>query len=399
VLADRPRSFATLALTGVMLTLSVALATDGRAASARPIRVTSTLPPWVAPGGLLVVRGFAERRESVKLRAGDRVIARARSGNRGRYVLRGRLRELGRQRLDVVADGIRQRVGRILVRPIRLSAVGDVTFGEGVGVMIRRRGPRYPWLDVAPVLRRADVAIANLETAVSKRGAPVPGKQFTFRGPPRALRATAEFAGIDVISLANNHSLDYGRVAFADTLRYARRFGLATMGGGRNLARARRPAVRRLGGLRVAFLGFSDVRPPGFDAGPERSGATPAFPRLVASDVRRAKRRHGLVVAYFHWGIERDGTPSARQRQLAGIAFRNGAKVVLGAHPHVLQPRERKGAKNRKLIAWSLGNFVFTGTSEWTRTTGILHLQLGRRGVLGTRFRRAHIVNSQPQLR
>jgi poly-gamma-glutamate capsule biosynthesis protein CapA/YwtB (metallophosphatase superfamily) len=394
VLSDR-LVVASLTATG----LALSLAAGAGSATAKPIRVTSTLPSWVAPGGRFVVGGLADPRELVTLKAGTRVISRARSGSRGRYALEVRLRALGARTLLVVADGVAQRVGRIRVRPLRLAAVGDVTFGGTVGDMIRRYGPRYPWLRVARVLRRADVAVANLETAVSNRGAPVPGKQYTFRGPPRALRAMAKFAGVDVASLANNHSLDYGRVAFADTRRHARRFGLATIGGGRNLARARRTAVLDLGGLRVAFLGFSDVRPPGFDAGPSRSGTTPAFPDLIAADVRRARKRFDLVVVYFHWGVERVFTPNARQRWLAGIALRSGAKVVLGAHPHVLQPRERRGARRRKLVAWSLGNFVFTGSSEVTRQTGILQVKLGRRGVIGTSFRRAHIVNSQPQLR
>jgi poly-gamma-glutamate capsule biosynthesis protein CapA/YwtB (metallophosphatase superfamily) len=379
--------------------LALSLGAGAGSATTKPIRVTSTLPSWVAPGGRFVVRGLADPHELVTLKAGTWVISRARSGSRGRYVLEVRLRALGARTLSVVADGVAQKVGRIRVRPLRLAAVGDVTFGGTVGDMIRRYGPRYPWLRVARVLRRADVAVANLETAVSNRGAPIPGKQYTFRGPPRALRAMAKFAGVDVASLANNHSLDYGRVAFADTRRHARRLGLATIGGGRNLARARRPAVLELGGLRVAFLGFSDVRPPGFDAGPSRSGTTPAFPDLIAADVRRARTRFDVVVVYFHWGAERVFTPNARQRWLAGIALRSGAKVVLGAHPHVLQPRERRGARRRKLVAWSLGNFVFTGSSEVTRQTGILQVKLGRRGVIRTSFRRAHIVNSQPQLR
>jgi poly-gamma-glutamate capsule biosynthesis protein CapA/YwtB (metallophosphatase superfamily) len=379
--------------------LAAWLLADARSAAAEPIRVTSTLPAWIAPGARIVVRGLADPREAVTLRADGWVLARTRSAAGGRYVLRGRLRGLGPRTLSVVAGGVSQRVGRVLVRPLRLAAVGDVTFGGTVGDMIRAYGSRYPWLRVARVLRRADVAVANLETAVSNRGTPIPGKQYTFRGPPRALRAMAKFAGVDVASLANNHSLDYGRVAFADTRRHARRFGLATIGGGRNLARARRPAVLHLGGLRVAFLGFSDVRPPGFDAGPTRSGTTPAFPDLISTDVRRARKRFDLVVVYFHWGIERVFSPNARQRRLAGIALRNGAKVVLGAHPHVLQPRERRGAHRRKLVAWSLGNFVFTGSSEATRQTGILQVRLGRRGVIGTSLRRAQIVNSQPRLR
>lgn len=386
------------ACAGLAVTLWATLAGDAQseAGSAKPIRVTSTLPEWIAPGGLLIVRGWAGSNEVVTLRTGQHILARTRAGARGGYGLRARPAGTGWKRLRFVAGGVSAPLGSVLVRSLRLAAVGDVTFGEGVGVQIAARGPRYPWLSVASVLRRADVAVANLETVVSTRGTPVPNKEFRFRGPPQALRATARFAGVDVVSVANNHSLDYGRTAFLDTLRNAHRFGLETIGGGRNVDRARRPVLVRLGGIRIALLGFSDVRPLGFDAGPGTPGATPAFSNLIAHDVRRAKATNDVVVVYFHWGMERKATPTSRQRSFARTAFDAGATVVLGAHPHVLQPRERKG---RRFVAWSLGNFVFTGTSTITRRTGILKLGLGRRGVLDTGFRRAEIVSSQPRLR
>ncbi|MGH3113569.1 MAG: CapA family protein, partial [Gaiellaceae bacterium] len=260
---------------------------------------------------------------------------------------------------------------------------------------IARHGPRWPWRSVAPALRAADLALANLEGAVSTRGTPAPGKLYTFRGPPSALRAAASFAGLDLVSLANNHSLDYGRTAFLDTIANARRFGLRTVGGGSSLTTARRPAIVKRGGLRVAFLGFSDVRPLGFDAGAGRPGTVPAFPEIVRADVRAATRRADVVVAYFHWGVERTTVPTWRQRDLGQTALDAGATVVLGAHPHVLQPVERRG---RRLIAWSLGNFVFAAHSPNTTRTGILRIRLGARGVVGTSFRRARIAWVQPRL-
>ena len=189
---------------------------------------------------------------------------------------------------------------------------------------INRSGARYPWLSVAPVLRRAGVATANVETAVSTRGASVP-KEYTF-------------------------------------------------------------------------LGYLDVRPAGFDATATRSGAAPAFPELIRPDVRAAKRRADLVVVWFHWGIERTFSPTARQRSLARTSFEAGADVVLGAHPHVLQPIRRTRAN---LVAWSLGNFVFGANSRRTSRTGILRMKLTRAGVVDHSFRRARIggeLRVQPRL-
>jgi poly-gamma-glutamate synthesis protein (capsule biosynthesis protein) len=354
---------------------------------------SSSLPRWLAPGGRLVVRGTAIPGKLVKLTLGDRTW-RTKVRRGGSFRLEGRApREQGHYDALVTVEGNSiEIVARrsIRVRPLRLAAVGDVNLGDRVGTAIATYGARYPWLSVATTLRRADLAIANLECAVSTRGSPVPGKEYTFRGKPSSLRAMAGYAGVDVVSVANNHSLDYGRVAFADTLSHARRFGMRPIGGGSDLAAARRARVVERGGLRVAFLGYSDVRPLGFDAGPTWSGTAPAFPEFIAADVAAA-RRHGAdaIVVYFHWGVERTASPTSRQRALAAVALDAGATAVLGAHPHVLQPRETPSPG--RVVAWSLGNFVFGANSAATASTGILRIALGRAGVLGYTFRRADI--------
>lgn len=359
------------------------------------VKVTTALPAWAAPGARLHIGGWTAAGVTVKLWIGTRVRF-ATSGPRGGFGFRVRAPAAGgRYPVSVVAAGTRMEVGTLRVRPLLLAAVGDVTFGDGVRTAIANHGTRYPWLSVAPVLRSADLSVANLEGAVSTRGAPWPGKLYTFRGPPAALRTAGSYAGLDAVSVANNHSLDYGRVAFLDTLRHARRFGIAPFGGGSDLTAARRPAILVAGNLRVALLGFSDVRPLGFDAGAARPGTTPAFPDIVAADVRTARRRADVVIAYFHWGVERSFLPSARQRALAQTALDAGAQVVIGAHPHVLQPFARKG---NRLIAWSLGNFVFAAYSPGTARTGILRIRLGARGVLGWNLRRARIAGVQPRL-
>jgi poly-gamma-glutamate capsule biosynthesis protein CapA/YwtB (metallophosphatase superfamily) len=350
--------------------------------------VTSNVPAWRAPGAPLSLRGTTVPGATVELSldAGRRATVVANPS--GDFVFRVRAPSArGRYAVAVASDGERTQAGALRVRPVRLAAGGDVTLGDGVATAIRSHGRRWPWRSVAPVLRAADVAVVNLETCVSARGRPWPGKEFTFRGRPRWLRAAAGFAGIDVGSVANNHSLDYGRVAFADALAYAKRYGIRTIGGGASLAEARRPALLRRGGLRLAFLGFSDVR--------RRSGATPAFKRYVRADVRAAARAADTVVVYFHWGIELDRTPSVRQKLLARVALRAGATVVLGAHPHVLQPRDRRGSR---FVAWSLGNFVFAWNSAGTKRTGILRLGLGRNGVVSSRFLKARINWVQPRL-
>jgi poly-gamma-glutamate capsule biosynthesis protein CapA/YwtB (metallophosphatase superfamily) len=380
----------------LIIATGIALALTSPAGAQTAPTVSSTLPAWRAPGAPLSVRGTAGPGATVELWIGATRRAEQVAQPNGRFAFRVRVPATPRRyAVAVVSEGERTGAGSLRVRPVRLAAGGDVTLGDGVATAIRQYGPRWPWRSVAPVLRAADIAVVNLETCVSTRGRPWPGKEFTFRGTPRSLRTAAGFAGVDVGSLANNHSLDYGRVAFADTLAYARRYGIHSVGGGASLRKARKPAILGRGGLRIAFLGFSDVRPPGFDAGPGRSGATPAFPKYIRADVRKANGRADVVVVYFHWGIELDRSPTARQQFLARVALRAGASVVLGAHPHVLQPRERRG---NRFVAWSLGNFVFDWNSPGTDRTGILRLGLGRAGVVSSRFLRARINWVQPRL-
>src|SRR5215218_1929978 len=173
--------------------------------------VTSTLPAWRAPGAPLSVRGTATPGATVELWIGSAKRAERVAQPTGSFAFRVRVPGTpGRYRVGVVSEGERTDAGTLRVRPVRLAAGGDVTLGDGVATAIRQHGARWPWRSVAPVLRAADIAVVNLETCVSTRGSPWPGKEFTFRGTPRALRATARFAGVDVGSLANNHSLDYG---------------------------------------------------------------------------------------------------------------------------------------------------------------------------------------------
>jgi poly-gamma-glutamate synthesis protein (capsule biosynthesis protein) len=380
-----------------------------------PRAVSRTLvlkaPPAVAAGIAIPLRGRGAKpglRVALERRGRRgrwRLVAAPRADRRGRF--RARFRPRGTRRRLVV---LRARAGkrrrpaevspsrRVRVRHVVLAAVGDINLGNGVRYLMRSRGRRYPWRNVAPVLRGADIAFGNLECAISHRGRPVP-KLYNFRGGPAALRVAGRLAGLDVLNLANNHSGDFGRRAFLDTIRFVRRFGMRPVGAGRSLRRARRPTVVRRLGLRIAFVGFSTLFPASFWAGPDRPGVPFASPANVRAGVRAARRRADLVIATFHWGIERSPFPDGIQRRLARAALHAGATAVIGAHPHVLQPIRHRGARGRRLVAYSLGNFVFIAASPATRSTGILQLSLSARGIERTRLRRATIVAGRPVLR
>jgi poly-gamma-glutamate capsule biosynthesis protein CapA/YwtB (metallophosphatase superfamily) len=340
-----------------------------------------------APAGAVV--RFEQRRDGEWRRVG-----RDRAGRTGRADISFKLRRRGPHRVRAVARGRTSRPVRIRSRYLTLAAVGDINLGNGPGAYMRRYGYRYPWRRVAPTLRAADIAFGNLECAVSRRGSPVP-KQFNFRGSPAALRRVASFAGFDALNVANNHSGDYGRRAFLDTLRFTRTFAMTPVGGGVNRARALRARVLTRHGLRVAFVGFSDRLPLSFYATSSRPGIAFASLPAIRRAVRRARRRADVVVATFHWGDELSHTPNARQRLFARTALHAGAHAVIGAHPHVLQPRRRLGSR---IVASSLGHFVFSTGGGATSETGILRLRLSGRGVEHMRLLRGRIVAAQPRL-
>jgi poly-gamma-glutamate synthesis protein (capsule biosynthesis protein) len=378
-----------------VLVLALAGAAPAGSAAA-PLESDAKLPVWLAPGAQFAVEGTAEPGASVSLLDGREAIGSATTADDGSFALRVKLETVGRHRLALSSDEQVVQLGAVLVRPVRIAAVGDVTFGGRVGEAIAARGAAHPWQAAGRMLRSADITTANLETAVSTRGTPVADKEFHFRGRPAALAAARRVAGLDVVSVANNHTLDFGRVAFLDTIRFARRHGISTVGGGADLTAARRMAVFERGGVRVAFLGYSDVRPEGFTAARRTAGTAPAVFASIQADVRAARRRADLVVVWFHWGEELAWTAGSRQGAFASAALNAGAQLVLGAHSHVLQPVVRPA--RRLLVAWSLGNFVFSPNSAGTDRTGILLVDVGVDGVRAHRLRPARIVGVQPRL-
>jgi hypothetical protein len=356
----------------------------------------------VAPGGWLTLTGShaPEGRDLVlESRSGDgpwHAFAHASADDDGHFAVKGRvLQRPGRieVRGRVPGGGTTKPVA-VTVRPLRLAAVGDINLGDQPGDAIAANGPSYPWQGAGKALRHADITFGNLECAVSTRGEPFP-KQYNFRATPAAFGVLRRNSGLDVLNLANNHVGDYGPDATIDTVRGVERLGMKAVGAGPDLERALAPQVVQRLGLKVAFVGFSEIAPIEFAAAPGHPGTAWARPDQIAQAVQVARRKADVVVATFHWGIERQTLETARQRELADVAVRAGAQVVIGAHPHTLQPVRRQGGA---IVAYSLGNFVFGAQSPETTTTGILELGLTAEGVAKGSWRAARIAGSRPLL-
>jgi len=290
---------------------------------------------------------------------------------------------------------------------VTLAAVGDIMLARGVDTAMKKHGLLYPFARVAERLRAADYAFANLESPLGVAGRPIPGKGIWFRARPEAV-AGLVYAGIDGVTVANNHILDYDEENFLETLAILRQSRIGVAGGGEDLAAARRPLLADVRGIRVAFLGYSQFAdlywdrryPRSFAATERRPGVAPAREEMVAEDVYRARRQADVVIVAYHWGDEYVNHPNEAQRRLARHTVEFGADVVLGSHPHAIQGIEwATGPGGRRaLIAYSLGNFVMDQQRPVTRESMILKLILSRRGILGYEVVPVRIEAGQPRI-
>ena len=282
-------------------------------------------------------------------------------------------------------------------RPVTLAFGGDVNF-EGIVRSRLDADPSLPFASIAPVLRRADLAMVNLETTVSYRGSPTLGKEYTFRAPPTAF-AALKSGGVDVATVANNHGVDYGIVSLLDTLRYAKSYHFPLVGGGLNAAQAYAPYRVTIKGQRISILAASQVIDSNlislWTAGPDKPGIASAFEvgRLTAA-VRAARKTSDTVVVYLHYGEERHGCPDSMQESIARTLIAAGADIVVGSHAHQQQGAGRLG---QAFVDYGLGNFVwYSAGSSASTTTGVLEVTVTGRRIDRYSWIPATIVNGSP---
>jgi hypothetical protein len=262
------------------------------------------------------------------------------------------------------------------VRPVTLVIGGDVTVGHhyeeyfdqqvSVG-RTREEMFAYGFKEVKAVADSGDLFLVNLECPFTDSADKLP-KNFNFRARPELVN-TLLAGGVDVVSLANNHMMDYGPQGLVDTLMTLEQAKIPHFGAGRTLAEARRPALLTVGGIRFAFLGYfflgdRNIEPPQVYATETTPGVAgnhsdvDAMEKMLREDILAAKAQADVVLPFFHWGVESTYTPLPYQLRLAHAAIEAGAAGVLGSHPHVLQGMElHQGAP----AIYSLGNFVFGG--------------------------------------
>jgi len=246
---------------------------------------------------------------------------------------------------------------------------------------------------MAPILQRADVTVANLETTIGNTGAKVP-KKFNFQSNVSLLRAV-KTAGVDIVSVANNHSYDFGAAGFQSTILNLLATGLTPVGGGADAAHAYAPAIVDVRGTKVAIVGIAVIGPP--DAGratATRAGTTNGRDvNATLAAIRAARAQAPIVVAFMHWGVELASCPTAEDRSLAQKLLDAGATAVIGSHPHVLQGQS--SPTPGKLIAYSMGNFVFYAKRDAARRTGVLTVSFSPDGTVTGQAFDPGLIDSQ----
>ncbi|WP_088318397.1 CapA family protein [Kineosporia sp. R_H_3] len=269
-------------------------------------------------------------------------------------------------------------------RRTTLAFAGDVHFANQVADVLD--DPRTGLAELRPYLAPADLAMVNLETAITTRGREMP-KQFHFRAPATAFDALAA-AGVDVVTLANNHAVDYGEVGLRDTLAAREKAPIPAVGLGRDAADAYAPAILDVDGAKVAVLGATQVPDWTLATWPARSDragvAAASDPARLAAAVRAARKKADVVVVYLHWGTDYTTCPNALQKRTARALADAGADVVVGAHAHRVQGA---GWLGDTYVSYGLGNFVWwRRNSVADATTGVLTLGVEGRRVVSARW-------------
>jgi poly-gamma-glutamate synthesis protein (capsule biosynthesis protein) len=278
---------------------------------------------------------------------------------------------------------------------VSIAAGGDTTLGYNLeahfdqqlaaGMSKERLWPLY-FAGLRSLMEAADLAVVNLECPFTARGQKLP-KNFNFRARPELVRILTE-GSVDVVSLANNHTADFGRDGVRDTMDTLDRAGIARFGAGMHLKEARRPVVVERNGLKLGFVGWyyqadpDMIEPEAVYATPSRAGVAGCYKdldcmrQMIIEDLEQLVPRVDAVIPFFHWGKEGSYEVRDYQVQLAHLCVDHGARAVLGAHPHRLQGVEvYRGAP----IFYSLGNFVYGGIKEPRDTlTAVARLRISR---------------------
>jgi len=284
----------------------------------------------------------------------------------------------------------------VVIGMVTLTAVGDVMLGSGVEALIKQCGAEYPFQHVATILKNSDITFANLEspltnehnkavwdyTKILDKPIEIDGKVFSSvycKATPDAVKGLT-YAGFDIVSIANNHIMDYGATGLFDTIKALSECNIKFVGAGKNINDARKPVILHVKDVKVGFLAYSDV----YIASKKRPGVAPI--KYIENDVEKLKDDVDIIIISIHSGMDIVDYPLPNEIQMMHSIIDSGADLILRHHPHVVQGIEhyKKG-----VIVYSLGNFVFDYTIDplWkdltkARESMIFRCELSKDGIV-----------------
>lgn len=271
---------------------------------------------------------------------------------------------------------------------VTITFAGDILFDENYAIMSRVVGNGDISNGFSPELieemKSADIMMLNNEFPYSDGGAPLEEKKFTFRARPATVSYLNDL-GVDIVSLANNHAYDYGESAFLDTMEVLESAGVAYVGAGRNLQEARRPVYYIINNMKIAIVSATQIER--LDH-PDTKGATDVSAGVfrcwngdnLLETVREADQNSDFVIVYLHWGTENVSEIDWAQEKQAPEVAAAGADLIIGSHPHCLQPI---GSVQGVPVVYSLGNFWFNSK---TVDTGMIKATLDENGLISCQF-------------
>lgn len=280
------------------------------------------------------------------------------------------------------------------VRRVRVMAVGDIMLDAVAQPIMEQFGYDHAFAQTRRLFEAADVVFGNLEGPLTDRGTPQQDKTFVFRSPPEPVAAALKRAGFKVVSLANNHTMDYGAEGLQQTAAVLDLQGILHAGAGLDGAQARTPAIIEVEGTRIAFLAYSLTYPENFWAKAQHPGTAFGHEAHVREDVQSARRVADIVLVSFHWGRESQTELRDYQILLGHAAIDSGAAAVIGHHPHILQAVEQY---KQGVILYSLGNFAFGSRSRKSLVSAIAELEFEGAALQRVRMLPLNVDNIEVQ--
>jgi poly-gamma-glutamate capsule biosynthesis protein CapA/YwtB (metallophosphatase superfamily) len=281
--------------------------------------------------------------------------------------------------------------------PVTLAFAGDASFEGLIGSL--QSDPEGLLSAIAPTLGAADITVVNLEAALGIAGGEPEAKTFAFRVPAESL-VSLKSAGVDAVTMANNHGMDYGPEGLAESLRIRDDTGFPVLGIGTNQDEALAPWITEVRGQRIGVIAANDI----FDsnlvaswtASPDQAGlasAEEAHQDRLVEEIRSTRPKVDTLVVYLHYGSEKETCPNGRQQELAELLTGAGADIVVGSHAHRLQGM---GYMGDQFVAYGLSNFVFKAPSAPGRRSGVLTVTATGRRIDGYQWDPAVLQNNVP---